>query len=433
MLKNLVGGSPSSERAGKSPRAAARKLRAVVESLEGRTMMSVAVMSVAVSGVAHRLIPIPAEVTKVTSSRVASNLASLAATTTIPLNFDTPLVKEISVLLENSGKALPDQNLEGRKALLLNYALVRYESSFGKTSNMIAIKWTVPTVYSTHTPSKDPTYFSNAFINNKNIKVKNAKADYYSYVTAGNPSSEFWVDFANKKLGGGVFTDGFLQEETMFLETPELANAAAQPATGGAGAELDTRTGGFGPLNGSPTPLVFMKANRVMDINPVLGKKPNKGDPREKEYWRTYPIAKLIENDVPLTNPQEINVLSMAAPYLPKNYQPKDPITKENVRDLFNTFVAGFSLAKTAAGGGNILINTGPIGAGGFNNNRIIVYVMQCLAARQVGVDLTFWGYKTDHTDGYNQRVDSIITAAGPSPTISHLLDVASRDLMTIK
>jgi len=132
MLKNLVGGSPRSERAGKSPRAVARKLRAVVESLEGRTMMSVALMSAAVSGVADRVRPIPAEVTKVTSSRVASNLASLAATTTIPLNFDTPLVKEISVLLENSGKALPDQNLEGRKALLPNLALVNYEQLLKK-------------------------------------------------------------------------------------------------------------------------------------------------------------------------------------------------------------------------------------------------------------------------------------------------------------
>ena len=112
MLKNLVGGSPRSERAGKSPCAAARKLRAVVESLEGRTLMSVAVMSVAVSGVAHRVRPIPAEVTTVTSSRVTSNLASPdAATATVinrrqpavrlrafDLSFDTPLVNEINYL-----------------------------------------------------------------------------------------------------------------------------------------------------------------------------------------------------------------------------------------------------------------------------------------------------------------------------------------------
>lgn len=105
MLKNLVGSSPRSERAGKSPCAAARKLRAVVESLEGRTMMSVALMSVAVSGVADRLIPIPAEATTVTSSRVTSNLASPDAPTPtkqISLNFDMPLRPKINDLLSKS-------------------------------------------------------------------------------------------------------------------------------------------------------------------------------------------------------------------------------------------------------------------------------------------------------------------------------------------
>jgi len=136
MLKNLVGGSPRSERAGKSPRAAARKLRAVVESLEGRTMMSVALMSAAVSGVADRVRPIPAEVTKVTSSRVTSNLASTDVSSPIQkitsqtLDFDTPLVNKISELLKPS--APNDKEIDARKALLLNLALVNYEQLLKK-------------------------------------------------------------------------------------------------------------------------------------------------------------------------------------------------------------------------------------------------------------------------------------------------------------
>src|SRR5271166_5626004 len=124
MLKNLVGGSPRSERAGKSPRAVARKLRAVVESLEGRTMMIVALMSLAVSGVADRLIPIPAEATKVTSSRVTSNLASPAPLTAIPLGFYVPLVTEISKLLNKK----PTNDISVRKAQLLQKALTTFES-----------------------------------------------------------------------------------------------------------------------------------------------------------------------------------------------------------------------------------------------------------------------------------------------------------------
>ena len=351
MLKNLVGGSPRSERAGKSPRAAARKLRAVVESLEGRTMMSVALMSVAVSGVAGRVRPIPAEVTKVTSSRVTSNLASLAPTPTPDLKFDTPLLDKISELLKTSGA---DKNFVLRKSLLLNYALLNYERLLGTKPSMHAYKLTdaEARVYKTLQGQKPPTYFDTTKLNNLSRPATsvdyatNPGGTFYNYNQQLPPqnAAQFWVDFANSTLGGGVFGTGFLQEETMFLETPELANAAAQSPS------LLTRTGHNGPLGGSPTPLIFLGANRVMDIGGKylwMTTKPGGSSDRADENWRKQPINTVLDHDPPLTNAEPINVLSMAAPYLPTKSDYKDQTTQAVVDDLFNTFDAGFTWRQT--------------------------------------------------------------------------------------
>ena len=438
MLKNLVWGSPRSERAGKSPCAAARKLRAVVESLEGRTLMSVAVMSVAVSGVAHRVRPTPAEVTKVTSSRVTSNLASPdAATATVinrrqpavrlralDLSFDTPLLNEINYLFKKSGYDEAKDPL-GRKALLLNLALVNYERLLGKnTSTMKASDLTdvgqKPGDYVI--TSGDPKYFGTPFnkYNNK-ITIGVNRAGRYDYSQA--TPTKFWVDAANHKLGGGVFGDGFAQEETMFLETPELANAAAQTPS------LYTRTGkgDTGPLEGDPTPWIFVGANRVMAIDPFLAE----GSPRENENWRKLPVADLIKYDVAQSKAQPINVLAMAAPKLPKNPTKAQQAALPVVKDLFNTFDAGFELAKRAPGvGGMKTIETVPIGTGIYNNSKVVVYVTESLAAMQVNVNLDFWGFTDAQKAEANGILITILKTVKPgTTTISDLLKIASDEL----
>ena len=126
---------------------------------------------------------------------------------------------------------------------------------------MKAYRLTDESVYAFTT--SPPRYFGTKF-KNRSIDV-NVYAGPYDYTKAS--PTQYWVDFANHILGGGVFGTGFLQEETMFLETPELANAAAQFAV--TGQPLTTRTGtkDTGPLKGSPTPLIFEGANVVMDID----------------------------------------------------------------------------------------------------------------------------------------------------------------------
>jgi len=374
---------------------------------------------------------------------------------TTTLNFDTRLVQKINYLLGSdpqSGQPAFDdkfhQNLVGRKALLLSYALVNYENLLGKnTSSMKAygLDDMGASFYSTKlgSGSKAPNYFQTLLpmtpLSTTSVDYDATAGGRYDY--RGTSDGKFWVDFANSTLGGGVFTDGFLQEETMFLETPELANAAAQTKP------LVTRTGGSGPLNGSPTPLIFLGANRVMAIVPELAVAATKGD-RTTEHWRTFSVAELIKDDVPLDKSQKINVLSMAAPNLhlkTPHDQWKDQATMEVLEDLFNTFYAGFTMAKKAYPSSPILINTGPIGAGGFTNNKVVVNVMQQLAAivvsQQTGpnvVNLKFWGYGDAGQPANKEAEDAVkaiikdFNGPGTTKTISKLLEIAQPWALTL-
>ncbi|MFO0888414.1 MAG: hypothetical protein U0790_04615 [Isosphaeraceae bacterium] len=238
-----------------------------------------------------------------------------------------------------------------------------------------------------------PAYFSRPF-NDLPINVK-ASGDLYTYAKAdGHPSNrnEYWVDFANARLGGGVFGNGFAQEEVMFLETPELANASAF------GVQTRVPNGTQGdvqaPLNGSPQPYIFFDVHKTMTIDLL--------DPRLTDKSPGDLYSKVTKSDLDQLSrldatPYKFHVLAMATPDLSHtSFSPTDPRV---LQDAFNTFVAGFTLAKGESqkhGFSTPLIDTGKIGAGAFKNDVVAMFVMQELAARQVGVDLKFWYFDKD-------------------------------------
>jgi hypothetical protein len=261
----------------------------------------------------------------------------------------------------------------------------------------------------------DPKYFGKPFKVQNSLTVRN-KGAIYSYVRepGDNEDIVIWVDFANMKLGGGVFGDGFVQEEVMCLEMPDLANAAATGMT--------TRGPGAGVLAGDPKPLLFEGVHRVMSVEGVYGEK-----------WADASYDQLKKDDHDLKAAQKLDVLAMAAPDLAhskKKYN--DPDT---IKDLFNTFEAGFRLAKKEAGGKTVLVNTGRIGTGAFDNSPAVVYVLQCLAAQDVGgIDLRFWGYDDATVKELNSKYYRPILDRykGAQPqTIKHLLEIATDQLAT--
>ncbi|MFO0956496.1 MAG: hypothetical protein U0800_03405 [Isosphaeraceae bacterium] len=412
----------SANRGGRSSRNRLRPVVGAPEALEVRSLLS--------SGVAHPLRHV--EVARLHAEKavhVDATTAAVGKRAAINFNFYDNLKQRVEQLKnaagydKRTGKYDEGKVPEGRKALLLDNALANYKKLVGTTSNMRATHLANPSAFAI-APGKDPAYFSKLKFNANRVIQRDVQAGLYSYTPSAYPEkTQFWVDFANKQLGGGVFGNGFVQEETMFLETPELANAAALPKP------IITRTGNNpGVLQGSPTPWVFSNVNRVMAISSAATK---------NDAWRTITVDQLKAADVPLAAAQNINVLSIAAPKLSQT-GPK--ATLPIVKDLFNTFYAGFSLAYSMGGNQPIRIHTGPIGAGVFYNNRTVVYVMQRLAAMMAGkVNLTMWGYDTPSNpteieDADRNYLNPILARfrSASNQSVGNLLKIASQKMSNI-
>src|SRR5262249_52646434 len=101
--------------------------------------------------------------------------------------------------------------------------------------------------------------------------------------------------------------------------------------------------------------------------------------------------------------------------------------------DLFNTAVAGFTLAKTDAANAKVttpLVNSGKIGAGAFGGNAIAAYVLQDLAAMQTGVNLKLWGYTKAESDKATNDVNKILSLYQKTQTVKELLSI-THDVLT--
>jgi hypothetical protein len=254
-----------------------------------------------------------------------------------------------------------------------------------------------------------PGYFAKPF-NNLPASVHQIDAGHYDYKN----DRQIWVDFANHKLGGGIFGDGMVQEETMAASMPELANAAA--------VGYDTRTAGTtGPLkSGDPTPLLFKDIQRSIALD----------NSTYRDGWKKYSLAEYKDpKHKPLLltpqNPNQIvDILAVAVPKLEPG-TPEQQTSVKTLDDLFNTLVAAYTLVKDDLP--NATINTGAIGTGDFNNDKTVVYVMQHLALQQVGLSVNYWGLDSATQKTYGDMVHKIMTnwSNAKDKTVYHLMDIA--------
>lgn len=133
----------------------------------------------------------------------------------------------------------------------------------------------------------------------------------------------------------------------------------------------------------------------------------------------------------PLTSvaPPAVHILAMAAPTLKASHYspatPPDPWSLDVIHDLFNTFIAAFTLARAEANKLNsrARINSGKIGCGDFANDFYLVYVLQILAAELVDVDLKLWGYTDGEANTAYNNIYKKVDLSTASPTTSTVLD----------
>ena len=331
-----------------------------------------------------------------------------------PKDFPNDLMEVLTKLVTND---IPKQADLAVKYLLLSNALANLDfSATGKTS----VEKLIKADDFIQTETKKPLYFDKPF-NGHPVVAVTPKAGYYDYKT----SHGTWVDYAAVNLGGGVFHNGFKQEETMALEMPELANTVAQ-------GEHFTRSPGCEPskpkvLLCNPRPLMIGPVHRTIDIDPKLANEWDQASfHRDKAFGYVHPLSHNVE----------LNVLAIAVSSLEGVKDEKTEQSAQNtIDDLFNTFVAGFTLAKEQK---VTELNTGGIGTGVFRNSTKVVYVMQKLAATHVGLKaLTYYGIdqnvpkQKDELKDWDAAADKITSSYDTSATktVRHLLELAHQIL----
>lgn len=267
---------------------------------------------------------------------------------------------------------------------------------------------------------KTPAYFSEKLSTTEQAYF--CSPEYFDY----NPVDatryyESWVDFANRKLLGAALSHGQVQEEQMAEEIPELLmHGMTHLQPGSTRSLVETRSGGDGVQKGSPSPLLFDGLWRVQAVDPTrtYGRQFNRNvtTANAKTFLETVDPA------------QKVNILAIAAPKLATRNNLDEQTDQRTLEDLFNTFVAGFTLAKAQAdkAGKKGLVHTGQIGAGAFGNNPSVVFALQRLAADQVGVELRFYDYDTRATRDGNDLYEDLRRQIDPDATIQEVLKTAA-------
>lgn len=220
-----------------------------------------------------------------------------------------------------------------------------------------------------------------------------SKPEFYAY-EKNAWATEYWVDFANTRLGGGCFEGGFVQEETQVIEIPAFAEYIAARrdfdlGTGGSRSKEFVRQplSGYGDQVGCgiPNPLALKGMHRVVAVSKECYGKLDSFDP-EKHLS-------------PLPEPQLVNILAMAAPKLASKKH-SEQFSVATLTDLLATCMAGFSLVAEEAQ---------QIGCGAFNNSPKAAFLIQCLVARQLGINIHLHGYSKENGERYLKEFSELI------------------------
>lgn len=277
------------------------------------------------------------------------------------------------------------------KERLLRQGIERFRSGIGEFSSFQTFRHENPAKFRLD-ETRIPSYFRDPLVSTRPLRMTCTEAFFDYEPTPGR--EDYWVDFANCSLGGGCFTHGFVQEEIMVHEMPDLAEhiAGSQSTTAVGWCDICTREGPMSTRNrvlqGSPNPYVMKGLHRVQHI---VG---------------TYGHVDETTQAVPLPSPQEVNILAIAAPKL-HSRSAREQWDPRTLMDIFNTLVSGFSLIQRNATR-PVVIHSGKLGCGAFNNNVHAVYLLHCLAAQQLGSEVHLHGYTSEEARRYQRSWDSI-------------------------
>lgn len=176
------------------------------------------------------------------------------------------------------------------------------------------------------------------------VKIRDGSYEY--------EDDHWYVVFANQELGGGYLNQGFVQEEILTIECPEVAIALSQ-------------FNWLGPL-GQNEVGIYTNVDRGCQIL-IYGRQRVGAKGNLKEAIQRVP-------------PKRIHLLAMNAINVSKK---REGATREDLRYMLDKAVIGFR-AVVERGGQEI--QTGKWGCGVYGNDLLSITMITILAARKAGL-----------------------------------------------
>jgi hypothetical protein len=205
------------------------------------------------------------------------------------------------------------------------------------------------------------------------------RTDVYDYATTSPDAVEWHVNFADPDLFGLYDGDLFAQDEMHVAEHPALG--ALREALAARGSVARTKE------NGRATPVLVMGAERRCRV--ATDPSPENGRPNGlygNEFAPATPEA-VRRATMPIDPPTMTNIIAMAAPRGgPGRYD------EETIGEILTTAYTGFRAAalESARHHGDrrpVVVHSGFWGCGAFGGNRVLMTLLQVIAAEMVGLE----------------------------------------------
>jgi hypothetical protein len=207
-----------------------------------------------------------------------------------------------------------------------------------------------------------------------------ARADVYDYVpTTAAPSVEWHVNFADPSLFVAYASGLFAQDEMQVAEHPALGSLREALLAGGHKALAEE--------NGAPTPVLVRGVERRVMIATNADAAAGRPDGLYGNRFASADEAAVRRAATPIDPPTITNLIAIAAPACGRG-----EYTADDVELILTTAYTGFAAAaaesrRAAGDAATTVVHTGFWGCGAFGGNRVVMALLQLLAARLARVD----------------------------------------------
>lgn len=209
------------------------------------------------------------------------------------------------------------------------------------------------------------------------------KPGFFDYEESSSPQVADWhMNFANNEIFSAWATSLLAQDELQVAEHPALIGMRIEAMKEGISL--------WSVEDGAPTPILITGVERRLSIDTAPNEDAGRPHGIYGNYFRNASESQITSATTVITPPTKSNILAIEAPaYGSGRY------TSNTITFILSTAYSGFSAvmdeSRLSLNASEIRIHSGFWGCGAYGGNRVLMLLLQMLAAQLAGIDqITF-------------------------------------------